>query len=78
VHASVTEIFTWGVQFDVSAPSRLQSTVRRMYGETRTSNLESIRFTIGAAMAVVSLCDGDDPYEMIAERVTVRDGVVLG
>ena len=65
-----------GMSFDIAHASSRQPLIRWAYGENRTMNCESLRFVLGSSMVTLSLCDTSDPYELVAERVSVRDGLL--
>lgn len=66
------KVCTVGTRFDVRAPGLAQSTMRWLAGEARGLNVECVKFTIGSALATLTLCDIGDPYSIIAERESVK------
>jgi len=65
-----------GLSFDISQSSSKQPIVRWVYGESREMSCESIRFVLGCAFVTLTLCDTDDPYDLVAERPSVKEGIV--
>lgn len=65
-----------GLSFDISQSSSKQPIVRWAYGESREMSCESIRFVLGCAFVTLTLCDTDDPYDLVAERPSVKEGIV--
>ena len=61
-------LFTQGTRFDVKQAGVSSSAVRWWTGEARWLNVESVKFTFGAGVAVLSLCDAADPHALVPDR----------